>query len=247
MNQMGSLLLAVTLACLASSCSLRLPVSDGPLPDTGRPAPVAATDEHVLVWLTSDKWHTGMVFPYPWLLEGGFIPPAGFPEVPYVTMSWGNHDAYSPEGLKGPTKWAEVILTPTPSVMELIPIRWSIAEVCPHQRIWRKLVTRDRAAHVAHFLNQCSRMDASGRPVVVRPSSWGGGVQLESRHKYFLPRVCNVWTAQAVEALGGEVNPFFSYTAEGLIRQVEAPPNNFELIWPGGGMPDAELRYQNRN
>jgi hypothetical protein len=61
-------------------------------------------------------------------------------------------------------------------------------------------------------------------------------VQLEGDHSYFIPRVCNVWTAQAIEALGGEVNPWFGLTADGLIRQAESPPNNFELIWPGGGI-----------
>ena len=60
-------------------------------------------------------------------------------------------------------------------------------------------------------------------------------MQLESRHPYFIPRVCNVWTVQTIEALGGEINPWMALTANGLAREAEKPPNDFELIWPGTG------------
>jgi hypothetical protein len=118
--------------------------------------------------------------------------------------------------------------------MELIPANWNIPEVCPHQRIWRKLTAREKGRDLAAFLNDCSARGADGRPVVCGTSSWGGGVLLESRHVYFLPRVCNVWTVQAIESLGGEMQPWLAVTADGLIRQAEKPPNDFEKIWPGG-------------
>ena len=190
-------------------------------------------DPDVLVWLIADSYHTGLVFPYDWLLESGFVPPPDFGHPRYVTMSWGNRDAYSKEGFDHPWKVFRVIFTPTRSVMELIPADWHVAEVLPQHRIWRKLVPRDRGTALAAFLNGCSQMDSNGRPVVVCESSWGEGVQLECRHSYFIPRVCNVWTVQAIEALGGEFNPWFALTAGGLIRQAEKPPNDFELIWPG--------------
>ncbi|RPJ34265.1 MAG: DUF2459 domain-containing protein [Verrucomicrobiaceae bacterium] len=155
-----------------------------------------------------------------------------------MVMSWGNRDAYSAEGFDHPWKVFRVLFTPTRSVMELIPVNWDVAEVIPQQRIWRKLVPRDRGPALAAFLNACSETDESGRPVVVCESSWGKGVQLESRHYYFIPRVCNVWTVQAIEELGGEFNAWFALTADGLLRQAEKPPNDFELIWPGES-PDA--------
>lgn len=244
------LALAASVFALLTSCGLRLPVADSGLqrlevrssPDTSTtlgPSEPESTgkDPNLLVWMISDEWHTGMIFPYDWLIESGFIPPAGFGDPQYVTLSWGNRDAYSQEGFDHPWKVFRVLFTPTPSVMELIPLDWHIAEVCPHQRIWRKLVPRDRGPAIAAFLNACSATGADGRPVVVAASSWGEGVQLEGRHSYFIPRVCNVWTAQAIEALGGKINPWFGLTAEGLIRQAERPPNDFELIWPGGGVP----------
>ncbi|MBC8125738.1 MAG: DUF2459 domain-containing protein [Gloeobacteraceae cyanobacterium ES-bin-144] len=223
---------AVTLA----SCGIRLP--DAP-PITYRepvrksqPAPNEPAPD-VLVWLISDDLHTGMVFPYDWLIESGFIPPNGFGNPKYVTLSWGNRTAYVEKGLHTPWKFFRALFTPSPSVMELIPANWNVVEVCPHQRIWRKLVPRGRGKDLAAFLNDCSIHGPDGKPIVCGTSSWGGGVLLESRHSYFVPRVCNVWTVQAIESLGGDMHPWLAITANGLIRQAEKPPNDFEKIWPG--------------
>jgi hypothetical protein len=222
---------------LLTSCGIRLPIeSQGLQRVPARIAPPTKKPEappHVLVWLIASEYHTGMVFPYDWLLESGFVPPSHFGHPQYVAMSWGNADAYSEQGVGSLLKWSEVLFTPTHSVMELISINWSVAEVCPNQRIWRKLVLRTHGPQLANFLNQCSVAGPDGRPLVVRPASWGKGVQLEGRYPYFIPRVCNVWTVQTIECLGGNINPWLALTADGLIREAEKPPNDFEKIWSG--------------
>ena len=236
---LAGLLLATS---LLASCGIRLPIQPQPEPNVERvpvrletAAEEPAKDPHVLVWMIADSYHTGMVFPYNWLLESGFIPPDGFGNPKFVTLSWGNRNAYSEEGMDSAWKIFRVIFTPTPSVMELIPAEWDITNTCPHHRIWRKLAERERGPALAAFLNECSATGPDGRPIVICKSSWGDGVQLESRHSYFIPRVCNVWTVQTIEALGGEINPWMALTANGLAREAEKPPNDFELIWPGTG------------
>lgn len=226
-------------AALLSSCSLRLPVKNNAALDPRLPEPETTTvsasgrSPDVLVWMIANDFHTGMVIPFDWLVESGFVPPEGFGSPRCVAMSWGNTDAYSEEGIGGVPGLMRVLLTPTPSVMELIEVNWDVAEVCPQMRIWRGLVGREYGPRIAAYLNGCSRQGPDGRPIVVRPSSWGKGVQLESRHSYFIPRVCNVWTAQAIESMGGDINPWFGLTADGLVKQIERSPNNYELIWPG--------------
>lgn len=240
---MKNLAAAVLAAAALASCGIRLP--DAPAltcragvrrVEVRKPAAAGiAKDPDVLAWLIADGFHTGMVFQYDWLIESGFVPPAGFGTPQYVTLSWGNRTAYVEKGLHSPWKFVRALFIPSPSVMELIPANWEIAEVCPHQRIWRKLVPRERGGDLAAFLNDCSTRGPDGKPIVCGTSSWGGGVLLESRHSYFLPRVCNVWTVQAIETLGGEMHPWLAVTADGLIRQAEKPPNDFEKIWPGSG------------
>ncbi|RYD40660.1 MAG: DUF2459 domain-containing protein [Verrucomicrobiaceae bacterium] len=251
----GCLAAAVLAVAALPSCGIRLPdapaltykehVSTAPVE---RKLPVEpeepGKDPDVLVWLIADKIHTGVVFPYDWLLESGFVPPEGFGNPRFVTLSWGNRTAYVERGLKNPVQVFEALFTPSPSVMELIPANWDVVEVCPHQRIWRKLVSRERGRDLAAFLNDCSKKDAAGRPIVCGTSSWGGGVLLESRHRYFIPRVCNIWTAQVIETLGCKIDPWGTTTANGLVKQVERPPNNFEQIWWGGGLAPGEERYR---
>lgn len=235
----GKSLMSVTTAIGLASCGIRLP--DTPAvtyrePTKSSAAGVKSEKPDVLIWLIADGIHTGMVFPYDWLLESGFIPPKDFGSPKFVTLSWGDRTSYVEKGLHTPVKFFQALFMPTPSVMELIPANYYVAEVCPNQRIWRKLLPYGRGRDVAAFLNDCSIRGQDGRPIVCGTSSWGGGVLLESRHIYFVPRVCNVWTAQIIDAMGGKINPWLAMTANGLIRQAEKPPNDFEQIWWGGGL-----------
>ena len=229
----------VLATALLVSCDVRLPVQQATCQRrqvrllTPPTKPGEAPD--VLVWMLADRYHTSMIFPYAWLVESGYIPPAGFGQPQYVVMSWGSQIAYSKRGVDTPWRFLRVIFTPTPSVMELIPVEWNVAEVCSKQRIWRKLVTRTKGPALAAFLNECSMTGPDGKPRVLCESSWGHGVQLRGRYLYFIPRVCNVWTTQTIENFGGKISPWFALTADGLIRQAERPPNDFELIWAGSG------------
>ncbi len=229
------LAILVSASLALSSCGIRLPAPQAPAAPTRPAASGDARPPHVLVWLIADNLHTGMVFEYDWLLESGFVPPDGFGNPKYVTLSWGDLTAYQEGRLDTPWEVFRALFLPTASVMELIPIDWHVTEVCPHQRIWRKLVPREKGPELAAFLNHCSRTTPGGKPVVLGPSSWGGGVLLASRHSYYFPRICNVWTAQSIEAIGGKINPWTAISANGLIRQAETPANDFEQIWWGGG------------
>ena len=222
------------LVFLAASC-IRIPPPP-PLAPRQVPVPVPtppARDPEVMIWLIADRLHTGMVFPYDWLLESGFVPPAGIAHQTYVTLSWGERTAYVQKAWLNPWQVFRAFFTPSPSVMEIIPFDGYVVNVCKQQRIWRKLVPRGYGPQLAAFLNHVSRHGPDGRPRVIGPSSWGKGVLMEGNFNYHLPRICNVWTAQTIEACGGEINPWFALTADGLIRQAQRPRNGFENVWLG--------------
>lgn len=246
MSKFRSLFLAacVPFAVLLSSCGIRIPESPevkrvavraeaSAVPSVPDESAKPGEEPKVLVYLLADNLHTGMVFPYDWLLENGFRPPANFGRPKYVAMSWGNREAYVQE--QWLTVWQAVraLGAPSPSVMELIPFDYDVVEVCHHQRIYKKLVDRDRGPSVAAFLNGCTRRGADGLPGVIGKSSWGNGVLLDSPHSYHLPRICNVWTLQAMEACGCRIHPWFGLTADGVVRQAQGRGNDFEKIWEG--------------
>ncbi|MDX1680474.1 MAG: DUF2459 domain-containing protein [Akkermansiaceae bacterium] len=218
---------------LLCACSLRLPVEPYPGPASESSEAASASTETVEVWMHGDGYHTGLVFDYPWLVESGYIAPEALGTPRWVVVSWGNTDAYSAEGISGPHKWMQVLFTPTDSVMELIPINYQVPAVLPDQQIWRAEFPAHLGPRLAHFLNQCQVIDESGKPVVVRQSSWGKGVQLEGRYNYFIPRVCNIWSAQAIESLGGKIEVSRATTAKSLAKQLEKPENGFVLVHDG--------------
>ncbi|MFT3992031.1 MAG: DUF2459 domain-containing protein [Luteolibacter sp.] len=200
------------------------------------PKKQADEDPDVLVWLIADKLHTGMVFPYDWLLESGFVPPKNFGHPKFVTLSWGNRTAYVERGLDTVGEVFTALFTNSPSVMELIPVYYEVVDQCPHQRIYRKLVPREKGRDLATFLNWCSVQDSEGRPVVCGTSSWGDGLLLESRHTYYIPRICNIWTMQAMETLGDRMHYIPSVLADGVIYQATRQKGNpYEQIWFGTG------------
>jgi hypothetical protein len=86
------ILSAIVPALLAASCNfVTLPPAPEPSPLLIQRNTVSTytpqRPPEVQVWLLADKLHTGMVFPYGWLLESGFIPPENFPKCEFVTFS----------------------------------------------------------------------------------------------------------------------------------------------------------------
>ena len=168
------------LAIACQSCNfITLPPAPAASPELVRKNTVSIyTPERppeVQVWLIADKLHSGMVFPYQWLLESGFIPPEGFPECRYVTFSWGDRMAYVNQRWLTVPEVVKAIFLPSRAVMECIPINWDVAEVSPNQHIWMKSIPREQGPQVAAFLNHCTIPAKDGKPTVAGPSSWGMG------------------------------------------------------------------------
>ena len=231
-------------AALCPSCNfVTLPPAPAPPAELVRKNTVSTyTPERppeVQVWLIADKLHSGMVFSYPWLIESGFIPPEGFPECRYVTFSWGDRMAYVNQRWLTVPEVFKAIFLPSRAVMECIPIDWEVPEVSPNQHIWMKSIPRQQGPEIAAFLNHCTIPGENGKPVTAGKSSWGKGVLLESPQWYYFPRICNVWTGQALEATGANINPFLSIHRDTLVFAAER--NGYAEIWDGSGNKNIPL------
>jgi len=231
-------LTALASALLLPSCHfITLPPAPEPEPALIQKNTVAhyapERPPEIQVWLLADNIHTGMVFPYEWLLESGFIPPENFPDCEYVTFSWGDRMAYMNKRWLTAPEIFKAIFLPTPSVMECIPIHWNVTEVSPNQEIWMKSIPRERGPYVAEFLNHCAIAGEDGKPISAGKASWGNGVLLESPHSYYFPRICNVWTGHALEACGAKVIPIMSIHCD--LLAIEAERSGFAKIWDGSG------------
>ncbi len=228
---------ALVLATVALSCGacMRLPEGSDVVHQTAAVgsrtiAPEVAT---VPVWIVGTGLHTSLVFPYDWLLESGYQPPAGLGRPEHVIMSWGDEEAYVQERWLNPVQVFHALFLPSSAVMEIIPVPGDVALACTtnnSNQIWLGRVPRQNGPRLAAFLNQVSETGADGRPVVIGPSSWGEGFLLKSRHSYYFPRICNVWSVQALEACGCGMNAVLGLATAGIIRQ--AGSCGFEPVEP---------------
>jgi hypothetical protein len=150
-------------------------------------------------------------------------------------MSWGEKTAYTQKRWLTPFQAIRALTTPSDSVMEVIPVDWKVAEVCHHQTGYLAKVERSHGPALAAFLNACADKNPDGSPITVAPSSWGKGrlVQCPDNYSYYFPRICNVWTAQALGQCGFEITTPGAVSASGLVRQATDEKNGFRKMWEG--------------
>jgi hypothetical protein len=227
-------LLLLPLAILAS-CTMHLPEpAELSTRVETRTVPVAA-DEGVEVYLLSDNLHTALVFDRAWLVESGYVMPPEVGNPRWVTMSWGEKTAYTQKRWLTPLQVISALCTPSDSVMEIIPIDWKVADVCHHQTGYVAKVERSQGRALAAFLNACAEKGPDGKPVTIAPSSWGEGrlIQCPDNYSYYFPRICNVWTAQALGQCGFTITTPGAVSASGLVRQATHEKNGFRKMWNG--------------
>lgn len=227
-----------------SSCALHFPEQPDPALRHGRVevarSPATAEPATVPVVLFADELHTGLIFELAWLERHGYRVPPGLERRRNVVFSWGDETAYVQERWLNPAQVVHALFLPSSSVMEVISFDYHVPEVCPTQRLYQAFVPDSSGSSVAAFLNASTRMDADGQPLVVAPSTWGDGLMVRSPHAYYFPRICNIWTVDALDAAGFRFSGLRGLSADGVIRQAEHPDNGFRKIWdPAWIMPDA--------
>jgi hypothetical protein len=223
-------------AALLASCAMNLPEPAGMSSRMEtRSMTVAAEEPSVDIYLLSDNLHTALVFDLQWLEESGYVKPPEIADAKYVTMSWGEKTAYMQKRWLNPLQVLKALCTPSDSVMEIIPITWKVNEVCHHQTGYVAKVERSRGPAMAAFLNACAERSSDGRPITIAPSSWGDGrlIQCPDNYSYYFPRICNVWTAQALGQCGFNVRTPGAVSASGLVRQATKEENGFVKMWDG--------------
>lgn len=227
-------LLMLAIPGLVASCALHFPSIDGgdELQSQGNePTLLVESSPDVPVVMFADELHTGLVLKLGWLKRHGYVPPAEIGEHEHVVFSWGDETAYVQERWLTPWQVIDALFMPSPSVMEIIPVDWNIPEVMPTQRLYQGFAPEASGAEVVAFLNQCSVRYEDGRPVTVGTSSWGRGMLIRSPHGYYFPRICNIWTVDALRAAGFRIGGLRGLSADGMVRQVTKPANGFQQIW----------------
>ena len=228
-------LFLLALPILMASCALHFPrekTETQRLEVASRAEPVevvVAPDVPVLMF--ADELHTGLILKLAWLKRHGYVPPPEIGDHQHVVFSWGDETAYVQERWLSPWQVFDALLLPSPSVMEIIPVDWNIPEVMHTQRLYQGFAPESAGASLANFLNHCAVRNEDGTPITIANSSWGNGRLIRSPHPYYFPRICNIWTVDALRAAGYSIGGIRGLSADGMVRQVTSKKNGFHQIW----------------
>ncbi|WP_353566365.1 DUF2459 domain-containing protein [Haloferula sargassicola] len=196
----------------------------------------------VPVVVFADSLHTGLILDLKWLRQHGYVPPKEIGDLRWAAFSWGDETAYVQKEWLTPGQVIHALALPSNSVMEVIAFDYNIPNVCHHQRLYQGFTTESAGDELAAYLNFSTVRDAAGVPDTLGPSSWGGGQMVRSPHSYYFPRICNVWTVEALNAAGFRFHRWTGLSADGVVRQATSKRNGFAQIWdPQWQMEGADL------
>jgi hypothetical protein len=173
-----------------------------------------------VIWVVSNSYHTGLVLPLAWLEECGFRAPASVRGAKWINVSWGDRIAYLQERWLTPWEAARALFSRSDSVVEMIRVDYDPRWVFPNQEIYQASVDAGCGALLAAFLNHCAAPASGGDDwAVIAGPTWGRGALLASPHSYGFPRLCNSWTAGALEACGYSFDPVARIFAGALVAR----------------------------
>lgn len=239
MNLRASIVLALVVPWIFGSCAFTFPASSSAevkRVEVARTQKDQGSDKAeeiptVPVIVFADKLHTGLILQLDWLKENGYVPPPGIGSKPWVAFSWGDETAYVQKEWLGIGQLNHALFQRSRSVMEIIPFDYNVPSICHHQRLYLGHAHDSDGAKLAAFLNACAIRDENGVPETLGESSWGGGRMIRSPHSYYFPRICNVWTVEALKSAGFSMLTPTGLSADGVIRQVTKRKNGFQKIW----------------
>jgi hypothetical protein len=228
--------MAGTAAVLLGACSSVFPVPSSGRSGAAEPAarvrqPVASrpSGDGVELWLLSDSYHTSLVLPLDWIEAHGFRTPPSVRGAPFVNLSWGDRVAYEQERWLTPGEIFRALCLPSDAVIEIIAVEYDPRWVFPDQRVFRAVVAPEHGPALAAFLNHClAPATGSSGWQVIGNSTWGRGSLILSPHDYQFPRLCNAWTAGALQTCGFQFGPQDRVFAGALVRSCLA--QGFERI-----------------
>jgi uncharacterized protein (TIGR02117 family) len=173
-------------------------------------------DTTVEIFVVGHGWHTGLVLPPAHIASADWPELASFSEADYVEIGWGDEGFYRAQKITAGLV-TKAAFWPTPSVLHLAAFRGDVETMFPHSDVVSLRLARADFDHLTEFISQTFDREAASE-------SLGPGLYADSRFyrakgKYFVPKTCNVWTAQALKVAGLRMRTWTSMTAESVLKQ----------------------------
>lgn len=170
------------------------------------------------IYLVGHGWHTGLVLPARKIDYADFPEAEDYWQADYLEIGWGDEGFYRAEKIT-PALVAKAALLPTPSVMHVSSFEGSVREFFPVSDIYEVRLSDQQFDDLCRFIGETFEREEEGSSIDLGPGLYGVSRFYRARGKYYLPKTCNVWTAQALKEAGLPVIPQTAMRAENVLGQ----------------------------
>jgi uncharacterized protein (TIGR02117 family) len=169
------------------------------------------------VWLVSNGFHSSLAFRASDVPALAKLTAERRPS--YVLIGWGEADFYRFPA----TPWllVKAVFWPTDGALHVVPVRGSLTDELANSDIVRFDVAPANFAKLQQRIDRHIARDSSGAAVPLGKGYRETSRFYLSRESFYFPKMCNMWTAQALRTGGVKVVPSLAISAQQLQWQTE--------------------------
>ncbi len=191
-------------------------MAEAPIPGAND---LGSDDAKILIQVTSNGWHTGIVVARAQLPAGVIPEAADFPDAPYLSFGWGDAEFYpAPRPTVGLTLRAA--LQPTPAVIHMAGLPTDPRRVFPTAEVVDLRVSIEGYRNLLAYLHGSFARAGRERLPSTAPGLYSFSLFYPAIGKFHLFNTCNTWTARGLELAGLPIRVSGTFRAEDLMTQV---------------------------
>ena len=141
-----------------------------------------------------------------------------FSDYRYAEIGWGDEGFYRMDGLKIGTA-VNAAFWPSPSVLHVAAFDVEPDLVFEHSDVVAIELEQQEFESLCRFIAGSAERNAEGRADDLGEGRYGFSRFFRGRESYYLPKTCNVWTADALRQANQPFTPSLCVTAETVVRR----------------------------
>ena len=202
--------MAPVLALLLTACA-----AAAPAPPPNQTDPGAG----IVIFVTSNGWHTGITVAKADLPPGRLPETADFPEARFLEFGWGDAVFYPAKRTTlGMTLRAALV--PTPAVVHVVGLASEPARSFPEAEVVSLPIGGENFGRLVAFIDASFARSGAARTAATGPGLYATSRFYPATGEFHLFNTSNTWTARALAAAGFDVSASGVSRAEALMRQV---------------------------
>ncbi len=171
-------------------------------------------------YVIGHEWHTGIVIQTSDIPDSLKSKHPQFPKARFLEIGWGDKEFYQ-DSDPGYFLAIKAALWPTESALHIngfnqpVDKYYSLAEVVQFE------TEKPDFENLYLFIYSAFARDSLGGEILIGRGYYKNSQFFLGDEKYYLPKTCNVWTAQAVHSAGISISPYRYQKAESLMKYLK--------------------------